>query len=224
MRGMRYVMCNPAAESMTSHAPKFGFILSGRSAALRHLLLLLFVVCFATSVWSLDPHKRISQYLHTVWRSEDGLPQNSIQTLLRTRDGYLWIGTQEGLVRFNGLEFKVFNKTTTDAIHHNDIRALYEDRDGTLWIGTFGSGLIRYKDGEFKNFSAHQGLSNNSVTSIFQDSKGNLWVGTNDGLNEFSDEKISTFTHNNGLIDTAIKAIAEDAAGRIVVGTSSGLE
>ena len=186
--------------------------------------LLFFVVSLTGIAWCLDPHKPITQYLHTVWRSEDGLPQNSIQALLRTKDGYLWFGTQEGLVRFNGLEFKVFNKSTTEAIKHNDIRALYEDRDGVLWIGTFGGGLVRYRDGQFKNYSVQQGLSNNSITAILQDRSGNLWIGTTDGLSEFVDEKIVTFNRKNGLSDNDVHAIAEDAAGRLVVATSAGLD
>jgi signal transduction histidine kinase/ligand-binding sensor domain-containing protein/CheY-like chemotaxis protein len=197
----------------------------GRGVFLRRLLLLFFLLIHLTSAsWSLDPHKSITQYLHTVWRSDDGLPQNSIQALLQTRDGYLWIGTQEGLVRFNGLEFKVFNKATTDAIRHNDIRALYEDRAGALWIGTFGGGIVRYEDGQFKNYSVHHGLSNNSITCILQDQKGNLWVGTNDGLNEFVDGKIITLYKNDGLSDNAINAIAEDVNGHLIVGTSAGLD
>jgi signal transduction histidine kinase/ligand-binding sensor domain-containing protein/DNA-binding response OmpR family regulator len=197
----------------------------GRGVFLRRLLLLFFLLIRLTSVsWCLDPHKSITQYLHTVWRSDDGLPQNSIQALLRTRDGYLWIGTQEGLVRFNGLEFKVFNKATTDAIRHNDIRALYEDRAGALWIGTFGGGIVRYEDGQFKNYSVHSGLSNNSITCILQDHKGNLWVGTNDGLNEFVDGKIITLHKSDGLSDNAIHAMAEAVDGRLIVGTSAGLD
>ena len=71
-----------------------------------------------------SPIKPIGQYVHNVWRTEEGLPQNSIQTILQTHDGYLWAGTQEGLVRFNGVQFTVFNKANTDAIKHNDVRAL----------------------------------------------------------------------------------------------------
>ncbi|MGZ4871049.1 MAG: two-component regulator propeller domain-containing protein [Candidatus Angelobacter sp.] len=190
----------------------------------RILLLSGFWLCLAGAAWCLDPHKPITQYVHTVWRSEDGLPQNSIQALLQTRDGYLWIGTQEGLVRFNGVEFKVFNKSTTPAIRHNDVRALYQDRDGALWVGTFGGGLVRYKDGQFSKYTVQQGLSNNSVSSILQDRQGNLWVGTNDGLNEFVDGKIVTFRRKNGLSDNMVQAIAEDAQGRLVVAARSGLD
>jgi signal transduction histidine kinase/CheY-like chemotaxis protein/ligand-binding sensor domain-containing protein len=188
------------------------------------LLLAGFCLCFAGAAWCLDPHKPITQYVHTVWRSEDGLPQNSIQALLQTSDGYLWIGTQEGLVRFNGVEFKIFNKTNTPAIRHNDIRALYQDRDGALWVGTFGGGLVRYNDGHFSNYTVHEGLSNNSVSSIVQDRQGNLWIGTNDGLNELVNGKFITFSRKNGLSDNMVQAIAEDDQGSLVVAARSGLD
>ncbi|HWS17000.1 MAG TPA: two-component regulator propeller domain-containing protein, partial [Candidatus Elarobacter sp.] len=152
------------------------------------------------------------------------MPQNSIQALLQTRDGYLWFGTQEGLVRFNGVEFKVFNKTTTPAIRHNDIRALYQDRDGALWIGTFGGGLVRYKDGQFSNYTVQQGLSNNSVSSILQDRQGNLWIGTNDGLNELMNGRFITFNRKNGLSDNTVQVLAEDDNGRLVVAMRNGLD
>ena len=178
----------------------------------------------ASTAWCLDPQKPISQYVHTVWGSEQGLPQNSIQALLQTRDGYLWIGTQEGLVRFNGVDFKVFDKANTEEIRHNDVRVLYEDRDGFLWVGTFGGGLVRY-DKEKKKFTTVQrGLSNNSITAILQDHKGDLWVGTTDGLNHLAGDQFVIFNRKNGLSDNTIKALAEDAKGRLLVATRTGLD
>jgi signal transduction histidine kinase/ligand-binding sensor domain-containing protein/DNA-binding response OmpR family regulator len=174
--------------------------------------------------WCLDPHKPISQYIHTVWSSENGLPQNSIQGLLQTRDGYLWIATQEGLVRFNGMEFKVFDKANTDSIRHNDIRVLYEDREGTLWVGTFGGGLVRYREGQFSIFTMQNGLSNNSITAIWQDRQGSLWVGTTDGLNQFVGGRFVRFNRKNGLSDNSIQVLGEDAQGRLLVATRSGLD
>ncbi len=178
----------------------------------------------AGTLWCLDPHKSISQYVHTVWRSEDGLPQNSIQALVQTRDGYLWIGTQEGLVRFNGMEFKVFNKGNTEAILHNDIRKLYQDQDGVLWVGTFGGGLTRFKDGQFKTYTVQNGLSNNTITAILRDHSGNLWIGTNDGLNKMVGDSFLSFTRKDGLSDNTIEALAEGADGRLLVATHTGLD
>ena len=186
--------------------------------------MLLFIVWFASAAWCLDPHKPITQYVHTVWHSEDGLPQNSIQAMVQTNDGYVWIGTQEGLVRFNGLAFTVFNKSNTDAIRHDDIRVLYQDRDETLWIGTYGGGLVSYKNKQFTSYTVQSGLSNNTITAILQDRRGGFWVGTNDGLNELVDRKNITFRRKNGLTDSMVQAIAEDSEGRLVVATRSGLD
>jgi signal transduction histidine kinase/ligand-binding sensor domain-containing protein/DNA-binding response OmpR family regulator len=199
--------------------------LSGRlkRGAIAKRFLSLALVCLSSSAWCLDRHKPITQYVHTVWNSGDGLPQNSIQTLLQTKDGYVWIGTQEGLVRFNGQEFKVFNKANTDAIRHDDVRQLYQARDGALWIGTFGGGLVRYKDGAFTGYTVQQGLSNNTITSILEDSHGELWVGTNDGLNELVPGETITFKKANGL-DGMVQAIVEDSSGRLVVAMRGGLD
>jgi signal transduction histidine kinase/ligand-binding sensor domain-containing protein/DNA-binding response OmpR family regulator len=181
-------------------------------------------ICLTGAALGLDPRKPISQYVHRVWNSDDGLPQNSVQALLQTNDGYIWIGTQEGLVRFNGLEFKVFTKTNTDAIRHNDVRVLYQDRAGALWIGTFGGGLVRYQDGQFTTYTAQSGLSNNSISAILQDRQGNLWVGTDNGLNEFVGGKIVVFNRTNGLSDNRVRAIAEDREGKLVVAGRYGLD
>jgi len=190
----------------------------------RFALLGYLCVCLTGAALGLDPRKPISQYVHKVWQSDDGLPQNTAQAMLQTNDGYVWIGTQEGLVRFNGVEFKVFTKTTTDAIRHNDVRVLYQDREGALWIGTFGGGLVRYQDGRFTNYTVKNGLSNNSINAILQDRQGNLWVGTNDGLNEFTGGKIVIFNRTNGLSDNMVRAIAEDREGRLVVAGRNGLD
>src|SRR6476646_10726644 len=172
----------------------------------RIVLLCCFCLCLARASSGLDPHRPITQYVHTVWHSEDGLPQNSIQALLQTKDGYLWIGTQEGLVRFNGVEFKVFHKGNTDAIRHNDVRELYEDRDGALWVGTFGGGLVSYQGGKFTDYTVQRGLSNNTVTAVVQDSHGNIWAGTIDGLNELVGGKIINLKKENGLSDNMVGA------------------
>ena len=80
--------------------------------------------------------------------TENGLPQNTVQAIIQTRDGYLWIGTQEGLARFDGLNFTVFDKENTPAFKSNDIRFLHEDQQGRLWIST-SYGLVCRHNGQF---------------------------------------------------------------------------
>src|SRR5437762_9288399 len=86
--------------------------------------------CVAGSVRPLmagvDPAKPINQYNRTVWEASDGLPQNTVQTVLQTRDGYVWLGTEEGLVRFDGERFEVFNGSNTPGLPGKDVRSLFE--------------------------------------------------------------------------------------------------
>ena len=94
------------------------------------------LVCVLTrGALALDPQKSLTQYSRTVWRQEHGLPQDTIRAIAQTTDGYLWLGTDEGLARFDGYEFAVFDKGS-GALPGNSITALAAARDGSLWIGT----------------------------------------------------------------------------------------
>lgn len=158
--------------------------------ALKPICTALLAVAFLSTVFTcsgraqgLDPRKSITQYSHDVWQAEDGLPQNSVAAIVQTRDGYIWLATQEGLARFDGVRFTVFGKKNTKEIGHSDIRALHEGRDGSLWIGTGGGGLARLKDGRFTAYTTKEGLSGNIVRSLCEGRDGSLWIGTDgDGL------------------------------------------
>ncbi len=115
---------------------------------------------------ALDPDLTTSQYNHNVWQTEDGLPQNTIQAVVQTRDGYVWLGTQEGLARFDGVRFVVFNRENTPAMKNNVFLTLFEDRDGALWIGTEG-GLLKYKDEQFVLYTTDDGLVSTSSGSLW---------------------------------------------------------
>src|SRR5688500_10579398 len=141
----------------------------------------------------LDPTKAISQYVHAVWQTEQGLPQNSVRALRQTRDGYLWLGTQEGLVRFDGVRFTVFDKKNTPALRHSYVFSLLEDQDGSLWIGTVGGGLSRYTAGTFTPYTPREGLTNEYVRALAQDRDGSVWVGTDGGLFRLQGGRFSAF-------------------------------
>jgi diguanylate cyclase (GGDEF)-like protein len=136
----------------------------------------------AAPAFGLDPRLAPTQYGHRVWTIEQGLPQNTVRAILQARDGPLWLGTQEGLVRFDGVRFEVFDEKNTPAIKDRYVLSLYEDHAGTLWIGTRGGGLVRYRDGVFTRFDASSGLPNTVVRSIHEDRSGRLWVGTDAGV------------------------------------------
>src|SRR6185503_2253174 len=88
------------------------------------------------SSFALDSDKEMAEYIHNVWRTENGLPQNTVRAIAQTRDGYIWLATDEGLTRFDGTRFVVFDRRNTEAIKSNSIQTLVEDRAGNLWIGT----------------------------------------------------------------------------------------
>jgi ligand-binding sensor domain-containing protein len=98
---------------------------------------------------SLDPAKAITQYVHQTWQSGSGLPHNTGMAIVQTADGYVWLGTEEGLARFDGDRFTVFDKRNTPGLRNDFIFSLLVDHKGDLWIGTRGGGLTRYSHGRF---------------------------------------------------------------------------
>ncbi|MGH9406664.1 MAG: two-component regulator propeller domain-containing protein [Terriglobia bacterium] len=173
---------------------------------------------------SLDPSKAIAQYSHEVWQTESGLPQDSVLAITQSHDGYLWLGTEEGLARFDGVDFTVFNTRNTPALGMDTITALLEDRSGSLWIGTNGGGLTRLHDGRFTRFTTRDGLGSDVVLSLDEDHSGNIWIGTDGGgLTRFRAGRWVTYTVKNGLPDNSIFSICEDREGSLWLGTHAGV-
>ena len=175
--------------------------------------------------FALDPNKQITQYIFDTWGIEQGLPQNSISTIIQTNNGYLWLGTEEGLVRFDGIHFSVYDKRNNAQILSNWIRALYEDRNGNLWFGIHDGGLsCLTKEGKFITYTTVDGLSNNTVFSICEDKDGALWIGTNNGLNRLLNGKFTKYSTQNGLADACINIVYADPGGEYLwIGTKKGL-
>lgn len=172
----------------------------------------------------LDPAKSITQYVHDVWTSDNGLPQSSVEAIAQTPDGYLWLGTEEGLARFDGVRFVTFSKRNTPSLHSDVIIALLVDRRGTLWIATRGGGLVSLERGVFKTFTGKDGLSSDSVQALFEDEQGNLWIGTDGGgLDRFTNGKFSVYTAKNGLAGNAVFSICGDRNRGLWIATDKGL-
>lgn len=175
------------------------------------------------SAQALDPRKAITQYGHVAWTADAGLPQNSVICLAQTDDGYLWMGTQEGLARFDGVRFKVFdpkNSTFPDIF----VSSLLKDRDGTLWIGTQGAGLTHYANGSFRVYTTREGLPHNYAYVLYQDHAGSLWIGTQGGgLAKLENGRFVTYGVPEGLVDKIVWAITEDHEGSLWIGTNHGL-
>ncbi|HEY1766621.1 MAG TPA: two-component regulator propeller domain-containing protein [Terracidiphilus sp.] len=148
----------------------------------------------APGVWGLEPSTPLANYGRQSWAMESGLPQNSVQALAQTRDGFVWLGTESGLVRFDGVGFQVFDRNSKPALPANDVRCLLETADGALWIGT-GAGLARWKDGVVTVFSTQDGLPANGIRGLAQDFNLELWAWTDGGLARLKGQRFEAADH-----------------------------
>ncbi|HVS53764.1 MAG TPA: two-component regulator propeller domain-containing protein [Opitutaceae bacterium] len=141
-----------------------------------------------------------------------GLPHNSAQVLAQTRDGYLWVGTESGLARFDGVRFVTFRTANTPELPSNFIRHLFEDRDGWLWIGT-QNGLCRYRDGKFER----RGLIGSPVAGIAADRAGHIWLATQgNGLVEHRDGEFISHLGDAGMpAEKDIRSVFVDSSDRL---------
>lgn len=140
-----------------------------------------------------------NQYHIAHWTTDDGLPQNRVICLLQTRDGYLWLGTWAGLVRFDGIKFRVFDRFNTPAFVKDAVSSLAEDEDGTLWIGT-DDGLLRLRGGQFTRLTERDGLPGTKVWEVKTAPRGRLWVRVDNSVAEYRSgefTKLAERTPNN---------------------------
>jgi len=158
----------------------------------------------------------LGTYSVEFWGAGEGLPQSRIRAIVQGRDGYLWLGTDGGLVRFDGASFTVFSRRTGD-LRDNEVWALAGDRDGGLWIGT-GDGLTYYKDEKFRTYTKAEGLPDNWVRAIDIDPAGNVWVVTVGGLARMTADRSAIFTIQEGFpSNTPIRICAKTPQGVLAV-------
>ena len=138
------------------------------------------------------------QYVTTVWQTEQGLPQNSVNAILQDHRGYLWIGTFGGLARFDGERFRVFDSADTPGFGNDQILSLYESRSGVLWIGTVDGGLIRLDNGVATTYTERDGLPSGFINSIRGDAEGNVWINTSGGVARFAGAQVGGLPHSPG--------------------------
>jgi signal transduction histidine kinase/ligand-binding sensor domain-containing protein len=140
-----------------------------------------FLFTSAANCPAVEPTTPLASYGRQAWGMENGLPQNTIQSLAQTPDGFMWLGTEVGLVRFDGNGFQVFDRNSSPALPGNDIRCLLTAKDGALWIGT-SDGLARWKDGTDTSFSSKDGLPGERILALAEAADGGIWAYTDAGL------------------------------------------
>jgi len=145
------------------------------------------------------------RYQFDHWTTDDGLPQNGVNAILQTRDGYLWLATFDGLVRFDGLQFTVFNKGNTRGIGSNRFAWLYEDRHGALWSVTDEDWLVKYRAGVFTTYTPKEGLPLWSLVQIEEDEAGNFQLVSREGIAKWENGRFITYPLEE-LLPTSVRA------------------
>jgi signal transduction histidine kinase/streptogramin lyase len=153
-----------------------------------HGLTVLLTLHAALPLAALEPTTPLANLNRQSWVMENGLPQNTVQALAQTPDGFLWLGTEVGLVRFDGSGFTTFDEHSMPALRASDVQCLLTAKDGSLWIGT-SDGLARLKDGTLTTFNTAGGLPGDDIQTLAQDDSGVITVSTVSGTAEIRGEK-----------------------------------
>ena len=155
------------------------------------------------------------------WGEAEGLPQSRIRSIVQTKDGYLWLGTDNGLVKFNGTTFTAFT-VETGSLRDNEVWAIQEDNEGGLWIGTYGGGLTLYQDGRFRTFTKADGVPD-VVKKVEKDREGNIWITTPNGVARYAHGAFTQFTMRDGLTNNQVSAICANSSQGVLVATGTTL-
>jgi PAS domain S-box-containing protein len=184
-------------------------------------VLFLIGLLFNAHAFSLDSKTEPGWKVLDVRQQPQGLPQNSVSAILQTHDGYIWVGTRQGLARFDGVRFTTFDARNKTQLPESEILKLVEADDSSLWIATHG-GVSRYKDGQFTVFTTQNGLVADYTSSLCKDPEGGIWIGTWSGLSHYKDGRFTNYTAKDGLADSGVPALACDSDGSIWIATRSG--
>lgn len=157
-----------------------------------------------------------SEFSAQSWRTDDGLPSDMVNAILQSRDGYLWVATNAGLARFDGVRFEVFSRAVAPQLANDDCLRVFEARGGSLWIGTVGGGLARLEHGAFQRYGRADGLVFQYPITFLEDHAGRQWFGTDEGLYVWDGR---TFAR----VGSPLQPLFETQAHRILFTTPNGI-
>jgi len=173
---------------------------------------------FGGTAQALERGKGLTQYVAESWGPKDGLRQHRVRDILQTKDGYLWLATESGLVRFDGVRFTTFDSKSSRGFGHDYLHALAETDDGGLWVGTY-HGLTLRKDGEFRTFTDADGLTDAFVWCVARGREG-PWIGGWRGLSRYTGGR---FTAHPRFQGQSIRTVLEARDGSLWVGVGRTL-
>jgi len=185
----------------------------------RWLLAALMPACLVVTSQALDPNKALSQYIHDQWGAGQGFPGGAVYTIAQTPDGYLWIGAEKGLVRFDGLNFRLFNHANTPAFPAGPVLGLTADPEGNLWIRLQSPGLLLYRDGTFRNALPDAVQQESGVTAMCSGRNGEVLMTRPSGTLRYSGGKLVAFSFPAERPNPLVISIAETTDGKVWMGT-----
>ncbi len=161
---------------------------------------------------AIAPSAPLPDYSRQSWTMENGLPRTNIQSVVQTQDGFLWLGTEAGLVRFDGVEFVTFDRNSSPELPGDDIRCLLASRDGALWIGT-NAGLARWRDGRMIALTQPRNIAGRAIRGLAQNNDGLIWILTDGGLAVLDGTR--TVTVGAAFPDNSFTSIVSDGMGAL---------
>ena len=187
-------------------------------------LWLLASIPLLSSSFALDPSRSLGQYRLVRWDQDQGLPQNVTAGIAQTRDGFLWLRFEHGLIRFDGKKFEVGKDIQANIEPPLDVYSLLLGSSGELWISSWKAVYCRLPNGEFKRFGNEDGVPDDPLQPLFLDKEGTLWIGTeNYGLLQFKQNRFSTYSGSLELARHQVYAFSETNDGAVWVATASGV-
>lgn len=181
------------------------------------LCVVMCVLCFTETVTA--KNSDALSYVVTLYNEQTGLPTGEANTVLQTSDGYIWIGSYGGLIRYDGTTFR--NYSVERAIQSSSIRALFEDSQGRLWIGTNDAGVIMMENDEFTDIVSPEDRSFACIRDFTEGEDGTIYIASNSGMGEIRDGKIVPYIDET-LKGNTVYTIAVDGKGRVWGGMSNG--
>ena len=162
----------------------------------------------------------LADYSVASWTTNNGLPSNVIWAIAQDRDGYIWLGTNAGLVRFDGVRFVSSESVLPESLHRAPVRSLYAARDGSLWVGfSEAGGVCQIVNGQMRTYGEAQGLDAGAVLTFAEDGDGTLWAGTRFGLFALAANRWHKVKPESGLPEGGIASLFVNRAGVLHVGS-----
>jgi len=186
---------------------------------LRSVGICLCAALLRSSAPGLDPHKSATQFTHTSWTAKDGIP-GPVRAIRQTPDGYLWLGTEAGLYRFDGLRFVLWQSSFGEQLLSSAVWSLCAARDGSLWIGFGSGGISQLSHGRLKNYSVADGAPSGGILSIVEDKNGAIWAGGSYGFGKLENGKWRKIGADLGYPAPGAQTLLVDHRGGLWVATN----